>query len=103
MITVTKEAAEQILKSAEDSDTEDVYLRMAAKQEDNGNIEYGMGFDDINEDDMLIKSEGVRIIISPSSQLLLKDTVIDYVELEPGKFRFIFTNPNDARHKKADS
>lgn len=103
MITVTKDAAKQILKSAKDSGAEDMYLRMAAKQENDGSIEYGMGFDDISEEDILVKSEEVRIIISPSSQILLKDTVIDYVELEPGEFNFIFTNPNDARHKKTNS
>lgn len=103
MITLTEAAAEQILKSANETGAEDMYLRIAAKSEDDGSIEYGMGFDEIADEDMLVKSSGVRVIIAPSSQVLLKDTVIDYVEMEADQFHFIFNNPNDPRHKQANS
>lgn len=103
MITLTEVAAEQILKSANETDADNMYLRIAAKNEDDGSIEYGMGFDEIDEEDMLIKSFGVRVIVAPSSQVLLKGTVIDYVEMEPDQFHFIFSNPNDPRHKQASS
>ncbi len=103
MITLTEAAAKQILKSATETEADEMYLRIAAKKEADGTIEYGMGFDNIDEEDMLVKSSDVRVIIAPSDQLLLKDTVIDYVELEPDQFHFIFKNPNDPRHKQADS
>ncbi|GMQ92298.1 MAG: hypothetical protein BMS9Abin11_1620 [Gammaproteobacteria bacterium] len=103
MITLTEAAAKQILKSAKKTEADEMYLRIAAKNEDDGTIEYGMGFDDIGEEDMLVKSSGIRVIIAPPAQLLLKDTVIDYVELEPDQFHFIFKNPNDPRHKQANS
>jgi hypothetical protein len=41
MITVTPQAAEQILKSASGA-----CLRLAARLDDKGVIEYGMGFDE---------------------------------------------------------
>ena len=54
-----------------------------------------MGFDDSKEDDLSITSREVEIIVSKISADLLKDTVLDFVELEPGKHQFIFLNPND--------
>lgn len=103
MITLTEAAAEQILKSSKETDADDMYLRVSAKSENDSGIEYGMGFDEMGEQDMLIKSTGIRVIIAPSSQKLLKDTIIDYVEMEADQFHFIFINPNDPRHKRANS
>ena len=37
-------------------------------------------------------------MISETSRPLLEGTTIDYVELEPGEFQFIFMNPNDANY-----
>jgi len=54
-----------------------------------------MGFDDAADDDMKLVLEGVSILIAPAYQELLDDTVLDFVELEPGEFNFIFM---DARH-----
>ena len=57
-----------------------------------------MGFDDSKEDDVTVTSGDIEIIISASSAELLKDTTIDFVELEPEKFQFIFMNPNDPNY-----
>ena len=35
------------------------------------------------------------MVWAPEYEVLLKGTVMDYVEMEPGDFRFIFLNPND--------
>ena len=51
MITITPQAAAQIRKAAEQADAEDMYLRLAAKRADDGNIEYAMGFDDMGGQD----------------------------------------------------
>ena len=95
MITVTEEAAKQIKLSARQGKSESMPLRIAASKNDDNSIHYGMGFDDSKEDDISITSEDVEIVVSPVSAELLNNTVLDFVELEPGKHQFIFMNPND--------
>ncbi|MDD3517732.1 MAG: iron-sulfur cluster assembly accessory protein [Chromatiales bacterium] len=102
MITITPEAAKQIKQSAADSNTQGMALRVAARRLGDGSIDYGMGFDDTGrEDDLSFKSEGINIVIAPYCIELLNGAVLDYVEIEPGEHRFIFTNPNDPHHGKA--
>lgn len=98
MITITAAAAAQIRKAAELSDAEDMYLRIAAKREDDGGIEYGMGFDDMKAQDQLYRSGGVEVLIADACKELLAGATMDYVEINPGQFEFIFHNPNDNRH-----
>ncbi|MEE9422144.1 MAG: iron-sulfur cluster assembly accessory protein [Gammaproteobacteria bacterium] len=96
MITVTPDAAKHIKHSAEQGDIKALQLRIAASRNDDGSLHYGLGFDDNTHDgDQTFTSEGIVIIVAPSSNTLLTGTVIDYVELEPGKFEVIFINPND--------
>ena len=99
MITVTPAAAAQIKLSAEQGKTEGMSLRIAASRNSDNSIHYGMGFDDSKEDDVVVTTEDIDIIISNESAALLKDTTIDFVELEPEKFQFIFLNPNDPNYK----
>lgn len=101
MITITPAAAVQIKLSADQGKTEGMSLRIAASRNDDNSIHYGMGFDDSKEDDVSVTTEDIEIIISASSAELLKDTTIDFVELEPDKFQFIFMNPNDPNYKPA--
>ena len=95
MITVTPEAAEQIRIAAEQSEASNLPLRIAARQEEDGSIQYGMGFDNQAEEDMVVTSEGVTIVMAPMYEPLLKGSVIDFVQVAPDNFRFIFMNPND--------
>ena len=95
MITVTPAAAAQIKLSADQGKAEGMSLRIAASRNDDNSIHYGMGFDDSKEDDISITSGDVEIVVSPVSAELLENTVLDFVELEPGKQQFIFMNPND--------
>ena len=99
MITITPAAAAQIKLSAEQGKTEGMSLRIAASRNDDNSIHYGMGFDDSKEDDVTVPADDIEIILSASSAELLKNTTIDFVELEPDKFQFIFLNPNDPNYK----
>ena len=94
MITVTPPAAAQIRQSANGAG-----LRLAARLDDKGIIEYGMGFDDKAPDDLEVASNGVKVLVSPGSVELLTGATLDYVEINPGEWRFIFINPNDPSHK----
>jgi iron-sulfur cluster assembly protein len=97
MFALTPNAAEQILRAVstpqEDPD-EPSCLRIAAKIEDD-EIVYGMGFDSEREHDAVIESCGVTLLIAPPSQELLKGATLDFIELHPGEFQFVFINPND--------
>lgn len=96
MITVTPQAAAQILQSA---GAASVSLRLAARLDAGGVIEYGMGFDEPADGDAQVVSNGVTILVSPGSVELLSGATLDYVEINPGEWRFIFINPNDPSHK----
>ncbi|MDE2092959.1 MAG: hypothetical protein KGI87_03825 [Burkholderiales bacterium] len=100
MITLTSPAAEQIRLSAQQGRMEGLPLRVAAVHNDDGSLHYGMGFDDVErKGDMHFTSQGIDVVISPMSMDLLRGTIIDYVELEPGQFQFIFMNPNDPGYR----
>ena len=90
MFTLTSAAARQIQQTASSSDALEMALRIAAKVDADGSIQYGMGFDDPKDEDMKLDLDGVAVVIADESQELLADTVLDYVELEPGEFNFIF-------------
>jgi len=103
MIKVTPVAAAQIQKSAESSDAKDMYLRIAARRGESGEIQYGMGFDTERENDTRVESEGVTLLVSQSYGELLEGATLDYVEINPGEYRFIFSNPNDPAHRPAQT
>jgi iron-sulfur cluster assembly protein len=90
MFTLTPSAARQIQEAANASGAQEMALRVAAKIDAEGEMQYGMGFDDPTEEDMKLDLDGVAVVIADESQALLFDTVLDYVELEPGEFNFIF-------------
>ncbi|OGA22501.1 MAG: adhesin [Betaproteobacteria bacterium RIFCSPLOWO2_02_FULL_67_26] len=99
MIAVTPQAAEQISKSAQQAGAGGACLRLAARLDDKGALEYGMGFDDKADGDTQVAAGGITLLISPGSVELLAGATLDYVELNPGEWRFIFINPNDPSHK----
>lgn len=99
MIKITPAAAEQVKLSAKQGETEGMPLRIAATRNADNTLHYAMGFDESKDDDTRIDSEGVDIVVSLASSELLKNTTLDYVELEDGKFEFIFMNPNDPEYK----
>ncbi len=91
---VTPPAAEQIKSAAQQGEAaEEPNLRIAARSLSDGSIDYGMGFDEQREFDFELVSHGVNILIGPTSRALLEGVTLDFVELEPGQFHFIFIPP----------
>lgn len=93
MITITPEAAHQIRQAAEQGGMSEMPLRIAAKQSSDGSIEYMLGFDEPADEDLDVVLEGVRVLISEFSSDLLRGTTLDFVEITPGEFQFIFIPP----------
>jgi iron-sulfur cluster assembly protein len=95
MITITPQAAAQIREAATQNDSAEMPLRVAARLDVDGSIIYGMGFDEERENDMSFQVEGIDVLVASVSEALLTGATIDFVEYQPGDFRFIFINPND--------
>jgi iron-sulfur cluster assembly protein len=91
MFSLTPAAAQQIQQAASASGATDLALRIAAKVDPDGSLQYGMGFDEPKDEDMRLDLAGVAVVIGGESQELLFDTVLDFVELNPGEFNFIFS------------
>lgn len=96
MFKLTPAAAEQVASAAKQGGMEGLLLRLAAHQKADGSIAYQMGFDELGEEDIRMSSEGVDIIMAPEHVPLLTEATMDFVEIEPGQFHFIFLNPKDA-------
>ncbi len=98
---ITSGAARQILAQAASSEAAGLALRVAARQEADGTIAYGMGFDDIAADDDPTHVDGLAVVIAAGCEPLLEGTVLDFVELAPGEFNFIFIPPATAAQEAA--
>ncbi len=91
MFTLTGTAAERIRQAALEGGMQSLALRVAARRERDGSISYGMGFDEAQagEQPALLR-DGVTVLIAPASKPLLQDTELDFVEMEPGQYGFVF-------------
>lgn len=98
MFKMTETAANQVRAAAKQGGTEGMALRMAARMKEDGSFDYLMGFDQLKDEDLRVTSHGVDVIMAPEFVPLLEETVMDYVEMEEGDFRFIFLNPKDANY-----
>ena len=84
MFTLTAAAAARIRQAAVEGGMAELALRVAARRENDGSITYGMGFDEPGEGEQ------------PSLQ-----SVLDFVELSPGEFNFIFVPQATAARGKS--
>ena len=95
MLTITPKAAEKILETMTQPDSAGLSLRLAAKRMADGAFDYALGLDEPSQHDNRVESNGVKVIVAPTSAEFLRGATLDYVELEPGNHQFIFMNPND--------
>lgn len=100
MINISERAARQIRESMKQTDSEGMSLRVAAKRLADGSLDYAMGFDHSDHNDSHARSNGIDIVVGPTSTELLRNAELDYVQMEDGEHRFIFSNPNDPTHGK---
>ena len=98
MIKITPNAVKQIREAAREGGTQGLALRLAATKKPDGSLDYRMGFDERKDADIHVVCEGIDVVIAQQYRELLDGTAMDYVEIEPGDWRFIFMNPNDANY-----
>jgi iron-sulfur cluster assembly protein len=95
MIEITATAAERIREVLRESGA-GLSLRVAARRDAQGEVEYGMGLDERREqDEEIVTDAGITLLVSPPSLDTLADAVIDFVEIEPGDHRFVFYRRGD--------
>lgn len=90
MLNITESAAEQVRQAAAQNGAHEMALRVAARLNDDGMIEFGLGFDEIAEEDFVVDAYGVKVLVAPSSQPLLTDVTLDFNEVAPGEMSFVF-------------
>jgi iron-sulfur cluster assembly protein len=95
MISLTPAAADRIREQGAGDGESPVHLRVAARVDGNGAIEFGMGFDEPRAGDAQVTCEGVVLLVAPASRELLEDVILDYLEVEPGEHRFVFARGNE--------
>ncbi len=94
MVTVTPNAAKQILEyAAGANDLDGMSLRIGARLANDGSVEYALGFDKMRDNDMQINSEGVSLLINEANGALLNGVTLDFDQVD-GEPSFIFINPN---------
>lgn len=95
MITLTEQAALKVKEMLQETDNPaEQYLRVGVSDGGCSGLSYSMGFDDQkSEQDTVIESNGVRVLIDDHSRLILHGTVIDYKESMMGG-GFSIDNPN---------
>lgn len=100
---ITEAAAEQIRRAAEQAGAEQMALRIAAMRREDGAVDYMMGFDEPSDEDSEMTFAGVRILVSDLSKDLLKGITLDFVELTPREFQFIFVPPAAGESRRSGS
>lgn len=96
MITITTAAIAQINYSHQQGHCEPgMGLRIEAKQAEDRHIHYQMGFDLPQPGDQATEAGGLMLLVSAASQRLVAGMTLDYIEMEPNHYQFVFMNPND--------
>jgi len=99
MLTLTTAAVAQVQVAAQQGGADGLVLRLAARRLPDGAIDYRIGFDAATEDDIRLKCGAIEVVMTPEQVPLLAQATMDYVELAPGEFRFIFLNPLDPNYR----
>ena len=94
-ISVTEKAAREIRSIVANSNIpENYFLRIGVKGGGCSGLSYSLGFDsEHNENDTIIESNDVRIIVDNKSLFYLSGTQLDFSDGLNGR-GFVFNNPN---------
>jgi len=93
MITLSARAANQVRVMQGDLNAPQKRLRIFVESGGCSGFQYGMSFDEPKVDDAKFESEGVAVIMDPSSLAYMSGSVIDFDDGLHGK-GFEIKNPN---------
>ena len=93
-VRLTKRAANQVQKIiAEEGLDDDLYLRVAVEGGGCSGLSYKLGLDHRTDEDRIIESQGIEILIDPRHMMYLEGITIDYPDGLDAR-GFTFDNPN---------
>ena len=94
IVEITPQAAEQLEKVLNEQGQEGSLLRVMVSPGPDGGVQYMLGAEqEAKEDDLVIETETVRVLVDAESAPLIDGSQIDYVD---GLMRsgFVISNPN---------
>jgi iron-sulfur cluster assembly protein len=93
-VELTERAADQIRKIRSNESLEDeLLLRVAVEGGGCSGLSYKLGFDHKSDDDEVLVSHGIEIIVDPKHMMYLKGISVDYPDGLDAR-GFTFDNPN---------
>ncbi len=93
-VKLTERAARQIKKIKNDENLDDsLYLRVAVEGGGCSGLSYKLGFDHRTDEDKIVHSKGMDIVVDPRHMMYLNGIVIDYPDGLDAR-GFTFDNPN---------
>ncbi len=98
MLSISPNALQQIHIAIQQADAKGLGLRIAAKLADDRSLQYALGFDELKQEDQAAIIDGIPVLIDSLSRQLLDEAVLDFVEIEPSDFQFVFLNPLDPHY-----
>jgi iron-sulfur cluster assembly accessory protein len=93
MITLSPRAANQVRTMQSELNAPSKRLRVFVETGGCSGFQYGMSFDEAKPEDQELESEGVKILIDPTSLAYLSGSAIDFDDGLHGK-GFEIKNPN---------
>jgi iron-sulfur cluster assembly protein/iron-sulfur cluster insertion protein len=93
MITLTPRAAKQVRLMHSELNAPEKRLRVLVESGGCSGFQYGMSFDEPKPDDTRLESEGVPLVIDPTSLAYMSGSSIDFDDGLHGK-GFEIRNPN---------
>jgi iron-sulfur cluster assembly accessory protein len=94
LITITDNAAEKVKALMEQEGEEDLGLRVAVRPGGCSGFQYSIYFDDeINDDDEVVETKGIKVILDAMSVPYIMGSEFDYVDGLMGA-GFTVNNPN---------
>lgn len=93
-VQLTERAADQVRKIRSDEDLDDdLCLRVAVEGGGCSGLSYKLGFDYKSDEDEVLVSQGIEIIVAPKHMMYLKGISVDYPDGLDAR-GFTFDNPN---------
>lgn len=93
-VQLTERAGKQVRKIRGDEElADDLYLRVAVEGGGCSGLSYKLGFDYKSDEDEIIVSQGLEIVVDPRHMMYLKGITIDYPDGLDAR-GFTFDNPN---------
>jgi len=97
MITVTANAAKQVKNLLVEQGQEGLLLRIGVQGGGCSGLEYLLALDDqINADDQVVETGGIKVLVDNESAPYLTGSVLDFSN-DLNNSGFTFTNPNASR------